>query len=215
MIEACKAGFHKTAEVMISEVDMNKVDVTSIITAMLSSIHNNKSKDLFIFLIQNIDKTCCRWIEIITIIVELKLYSYIELILQHVDNTKIDMMKIVRNKMNVLSENELKVLILSIKRELIDINYIAWAAFKIGYHEIVIWSIMNDNQKVIDKSELFYKAIFNCNTNVMHYLLENVDHGLLDIETAVDVACRRGKYNMVKMLLLNVEDKEIDVSSNR
>ncbi|CAG2208799.1 unnamed protein product [Mytilus edulis] len=211
MIDAFKAGFNKTAEVMISEVDLNKVDVTSIMTAMLSSCHNNISKDLFIFMIQNIDKTCCRGMEIITIIVDLKLYSFIELMLPHVDTTKIDMMKIVRNKMNVLSENELMLLIQSIKKELIDIKYIAWAAYKIGYHEIVSWSIMNDNQNAINKSELFYKAVFNGNTNVMHYLLKNIDHTLLDIEGAVDIACRRGKFDIVEMLLLNVNDKEFDV----
>ncbi|CAC5404586.1 unnamed protein product [Mytilus coruscus] len=211
IIESYQVGNTKMAEVIIREIDLIKIDVTSVITAMLSTCQSNSSKDLFLFLMKNIDLTYCRWMEIITIIIHLELYNYIELILQHVDHSKIDMMKIVRSKINVLSENKLKILIQNIKKELLDINYIVWAAFKIGYNEIVAWSITNDNQNAINKSELFYAAVFNGVTNVMHYLLENIDHKLLDIETAVDIACRRGKYDIVEVLLLHVNDKAFDV----
>ncbi|XP_052081353.1 uncharacterized protein LOC127719334 [Mytilus californianus] len=213
IIAAYNAGYTKIAEVIIRKVDLNKVDVTSMITAMLSTCQSNSSKDLFLFLIQNFDQTYCRWMEIVTIIIDLELYNYIELILQHVDNSKIDMMKIVKNKMNVLSEKKLKELIQSIKQELLDINYIVWAAFKIGYHNIVAWSIINDDQNAFNKSELFDAAVFNGNTDVMRYLLENIDHKLLDIEEAVDIACRRGKFDIVEMLLLNVDDIAFDVKA--
>ncbi|CAC5404550.1 unnamed protein product [Mytilus coruscus] len=211
IIETCKARSYKTAEVIISEVDLNKVDVTSIITAMLSTYQNNSSKDMFLFLIHNIDNKYYRWVDIIKVMVNLELYSFIELILQHADYSKIDMEEAMNYACFMGKLDTVKWLLKKIDNELFDMTKALITARNDEEFHIVNWLIKNIDNKLFDMKEAMSIACRMGKLDTVKWLTKNIDNTLFDMMEAMNNACGSENLDIVKWLIENFDNELFDL----
>ncbi|XP_063410460.1 uncharacterized protein LOC134693550 [Mytilus trossulus] len=144
--------------------------------------NQNEKKQIFTSSCKDGNETFLKWIDIITEMINLKLYSFIDLMLQHVDYSKID-----------------------IKESLND------ACFG-GKLETVKWLIENFDNTLFDMKEAMNKACGSENTDVVKWLIENVDNNLFDMKEAFNNACGSENLDTVKMLFESFDNKSFDLT---
>ncbi|VDI02086.1 Hypothetical predicted protein [Mytilus galloprovincialis] len=236
IIDTCKERHYKTAEVIFKTFDLNKLDVTSLITAMFSTCQGYSSKDLFIFLVHNIDQKYYRWLDIIKAMVDLKKYSFIELILQQVHYSKSIMEEVMNHACLVGELVTVKWFIANFDNKLFDIkealinacgsenldtvkclieNFDMKEAMnkacRRGNLDTVKWLIERVDNNLFDMKEAMTNACDNGNLDIAIWLTEKVDNKLFDMNQVMNEACFMGKLDLVKWLTEKVDNKLFDM----